>query len=95
MMSFPPKSACFALMLTAAFAFSGCGSQKPTETTPTTLAPIVLPTAPVVEEVESTDPRSDIEELTVVMDAGDLYTLDYYPNLKSVDLSGSTCYWAI
>lgn len=90
------RSACAALALAAVLSLSGCGAKEPAETTSATLAPIVLPTAPaLVEEVEETDPRDDVEALTVVMDAGDLYTLDYYPNLKSVDLSGSTCYRAI
>ena len=76
------------------FTLSGCGSKEPEETTPPTLEPIVLPTAP--QETEAAlDPEQLEEHLTVVMDAGELYTLDYYPNLKSVDLSGSTCYSAI
>lgn len=95
MISFSKKSICAALALTAVLSLSGCSSKESTETTPTTLAPIVLPTAPVVAEVETTNPKSEIEELTVVMNAGDLYTLAQYPNLKSVDLSGSTCYAAI
>ena len=33
-----------------------------------------------------------METLTVVLSAGEIYTLNHYPNLKSVDLSGSTCY---
>lgn len=32
------------------------------------------------------------EELTLVLNAGELGTLEQYPNLKQVDLSGSTCY---
>ena len=94
MIYFPKKAACIALALAAVFTFCGCGREVE-ETTPPTLAPIVLPTAPVVEETVSTDPREDVEELTVVMNAGDLYTLTFYPNLKRVDLTGSTCYSAI
>ena len=72
---------------------SGCGS-KPEETTPPTPEPIVLPTAPA--ETEATIAPERLEEhLTAKLDAGELYTLDYYPNLKTVDLSGSTCYSAI
>ena len=82
-------------VLAAVLLLAGCGKKEPEQTVPTTLEPIVLPTAPVVEQTQSTDPREDVEHMTVVMEAGDLYTLDYYPNLKSVDLSGSTCYWAI
>ena len=96
MISFPRRSACAALVLAAVLTLSGCGSKAAEETTAATLAPIVLPTAPVVTEAEEeTDPDKQAEHLTVVMDAGDLYTLNHYPNLKSVDLSGSTCYWAI
>lgn len=73
---------------------SGCGSSKADETTVPTLEPIVLPTAP--QETEATiEPEKLEEHLTVIMDAGELYTLDYYPNLKTVDLSGSTCYSAM
>lgn len=77
------------------FSLSGCGDQKQEETTtPPTLEPIVLPTAP--KETEATvAPELQEEHLTAVLDAGELYTLDYYPNLKTVDLSGSTCYKAI
>ena len=80
-------------VLFALLAMSGCsGSQE--ETTPPTLEPIVLPTAPA--ETEATLAPEHLEEhLTVVLEAGELYTLDYYPNLKTVDLSGSTCYSAI
>ena len=73
--------------------FSGCGS-KQEETTPPTLEPIVLPTAP--KETEAPTVPAQLEEhLTLVLEAGELYTLDHYPNLKTVDLSGSTCYSAI
>jgi len=89
------RCACAAIALAAAFSLSGCGAKNAAETTAPTLAPVVLPTAPVVQETQATDPRAGIEHLSVIMDAGDLYTLDYYPDLKSVDLSGSTCYWAI
>lgn len=87
------KSAGVLCGILAVLCLTGCGSEV--ETTTPTLEPIVLPTAPVVQEVDSTDPREDVEELTAVMQPGELYTLDYYPNLKRVDLSGSTCYDAI
>ena len=94
MFLFLKKTACVALALTSVLTLSGCG-KKAAQTAPTIPAPIVLPTAPKAEETQPADARQDVEELAVVMTAGDLYTLDYYPNLKSVDLSGSTCYWAI
>ena len=51
-------------------------------------------TAPQETEA-AVEPERLEEHLTVVMDAGELYTLDYYPNLKTVNLSSSTCYDAI
>ena len=96
MTSFPQKIACITLALAAVLMLPGCGKKEPVETTPATLAPIVLPTAPKeTEAVAETDPDKMAESLTMVMDAGDLYTLNQYPNLTTVDLSGSTCYWAI
>ena len=89
------KSVCFLCTAAAVLTLSGCGSSSKETLPPPTLEPVVLPTAPVVQEVKSTDPREDVEHLEVVMQPGELYTLDYYPNLKSVDLSGSTCYDAI
>ena len=88
------RSACFLCAAVAMLALSGCSKQAE-ETIAPTLEPVVLPTAPVKQEVASTDPKEDVEELTVAMQPGELYTLDYYPNLKRVDLSGSTCYEAI
>ena len=41
------------------------------------------------------DPSLEAEHLTVVMEAGELYLLDQYPNLRTLDLTGSTCYEAI
>jgi len=78
----------------ALFALNGCSKEIPEETTPPTLEPIVLPTAPKETEA-APDPDHQEEHLSVVLEAGELYTLDYYPNLKTVDLSGSTCYSAI
>lgn len=73
-----------------------CG-KTPAETQPTIPEPITLPTAPVVQETlpQETDPLTAVEHLDAVLTAGELYTLEHYPNLKSVDLSGSTCYAAI
>ena len=88
------KSACFLCVLAAVLSLSGCGS-KTEETVAPTLEPIVLPTATKATEVVETDPDLMVEHLTAVMQPGELYTLDYYPNLKTVDLSGSTCYDAI
>ena len=82
MMSFFKKSVCFACAAAAALALGGCGADP----TPAT-------TVPQTEAIqETTIPKESIEHLTMVMKAGEIYTLDSYPNLKSVDLSGSTCY---
>jgi len=86
------KSVCFLCAAAAVLLLSSCGSRQQETLPPPTLEPVVLPTAPVHQEVESTDPREGVEHLSVVMQPGELYTLDYYPDLKSVDLSGSTCY---
>lgn len=87
------KSACFLCALAVAVSISGCGSKE--EAPAPTLEPIVLPTAPKATEAVETNPDLMVEHLAVVMQPGELYTLDYYPNLKSVDLTGSTCYDAI
>lgn len=95
MISFFRKTAGVLCAAAAVLALCGCGG-KEAETRPTEMEIITLPTAPIAEETAAeTDPRDLVEELQVVMVAGELYTLDYYPNLKSVDLSGSTCYAAI
>jgi len=94
MMPFFKKITLALCVASAVFALSGCGNGNNEETTPPTLEPIVLPTAPAETEA-AVDPDRQEEHLSVIMDAGDLYTLDYYPNLKTVDLSGSTCYSAI
>ena len=91
MTSFYKKIALICCVVTVLLC-SGCGS-KPAETVATEPPVITLPTAPPEEEtVAETDPRELVEHLSAVMKAGELYTLDYYPSLKSVDLSGSTCY---
>ena len=88
------KSVCFLSALAVLALLSGCGG-KAEETAPPTLEPIVLPTATKATEAVETDPDMMVEHLAVVMQPGELYMLDYYPNLKSVDLTGSTCYDAI
>ena len=69
----------------------GCGKKQ---AVPDMTEIITLPTAPT--ETEATiDPDKEAESLTVVLSAGEIYTLNQYPNLESVDLSGSTCEAAI
>ena len=68
----------------------GCGRKK------TVIDPTEIITLPAPTETEApTNPKEEIETLTVVLAAGEIYTLNQYPNLKSVDLSGSTCYSTI
>lgn len=93
MTAFLKKSACLACAAAAVLALCGCGGNMAHESLPPDTEIITLPTAPAAEEtIPTTDPLELVEELTVVMEAGEIYTLDHYPNLKSVDLSGSTCY---
>ncbi|MGM9585515.1 MAG: hypothetical protein ACI3V1_08215 [Faecousia sp.] len=73
-----------------AFLF-GCGRKQ---AVPDMTEIITLPTAPAQTEA-TIDPDKEVESLTVVLSAGEIYTLNQYPNLKSVDLSGSTCYATI
>jgi len=95
MMPFFKKITLSVCLAAAVFSMTGCSSTAGEEpTTAPTLEPIVLPTAPTETEAVI-DPSLQAENLSVVLEAGQLYTLDYYPNLKTVDLSGSTCYSAI
>ena len=90
------RKAAFLICAAALLLFAGCGKDTP-ETLPTIPYEVItLPTAPPEEAApEAVDPKEAIEELAVVMEAGEIYLLDHYPNLKSVDLSGSTCYETI
>ena len=81
------------ILFLAAVLLCGCGNKSTKETEATEPPLITLPPAPTEEEtVPETDPREEVEQLSAVLQAGEIYTLDYYPNLKSVDLSGSPCY---
>ena len=61
-----------------------------------TPVPVTQPTATTQQPTtEATVPKEEIRQIQAVMEPGELYTLDSYPNLERVDLSGSTCYWAI
>lgn len=90
------QTVCLVCILASFLVLCGCSGKTQQPTVPTEAERITLPTAPPETEAEvSTNPKEDVETLTVVMQPGELYTLDYYPNLKSVDLTGSTCYGAI
>ena len=95
MMSVLKRSAWVLCAAAAVFMLSGC-RETPDPAALAASEIITLPTAPVMEEtIAETDPREAVEELTMVLEAGQMYTLEHYPNLKAVDLSGSTCYDAI
>ena len=69
-----------ALILVFGLLSAGCGSDGP---------------AAAPSESEPTEQVHTEEALTAVMTAEELNSLDDYPNLKQLDLSGSTCYDAI
>lgn len=92
------KSACIACAAVLSLGLFGCGKAKQPATVPTVdpTEQITLPTAPIVQEtVPETTSVESVEHLSAVLTAGELYKLEHYPNLKSADLSGSTCYDAI
>ena len=86
------KILCLFCAAALSLALFGCGKQEP-PAVPDMTEIITLP-APT-EAAETTDPKESIETLTAVLAAGEIYTLNQYPNLKSADLSGSTCYATI
>lgn len=89
------KFLCVLCAVAALLTLSGCaGQEEPAQTTEMEI--ITLPPPPTTEDPASLiDPEFLAKDMKVVLVAGELYTLDKYPNLKSVDLSGSTCYKAI
>ena len=88
------KILCAASAAVVVLSLCSCASSKKAAA-PTEPEIITLPTAPQETEVVETNPLEEIEHLDAVMAAGELYTLEHYPNLKSVNLTGSTCYGAI
>ena len=52
-------------------------------------------TAAATTQPQTEPPKESVEHYEGIMKAGELYLLDSYPNLKSVDLSGSDCYSTI
>ena len=85
---------CAAAALLVLLSLTGCGKQ-PEPTQPTEPEAVTLPVPTQDTTPTEPDPAELVEEITAVMEAGELYTLEHYPNLKRVDLSGSTCYEAI
>ena len=89
MTPFYKKALCLLCAGAAALTMTACGAKQTPQ--PNTPVPAET-TSPVVETTESLE---SVESLTLILQAGELYTLDRYPNLKSVDLSGSTCFDAL
>lgn len=89
MIPFYKKISCFFCIAAILLVLSGCGKK---DNSP---AHVTAPPAQAETPVPTTDPSLEVEELAVVLDESQLYTLNQYPNLKTVDLSGSTCYQAI
>lgn len=73
----------FFLCLLLCLLLAGCGERQTEGTT-------VPPTETTTEPTEDT--RDQVEELSIVVTEFDISQLSYYPNLKKLDLSGSTCY---
>ena len=94
MMSVRNRITCAAAALVVLLSFAGCG-KKQVPTQPVEMEAVTLPKPTVDTTPVETDPAELVEEITAVMSAGELYTLEHYPNLKRADLSGSTCYGAI
>ena len=91
---------CLTLML------SGCGELFPKSGQNVNLPPVTVVTEPGSEtqsvlpeewEVTVTEPtdKLTVESLSMVVTEKTIRELDEYPNLKVLDLSGSTCYTAI
>ena len=86
-------------LLSVLLCLTGCGTGK----TGQSQAPAEAPAATAPAQIQSaeTQPEEElpalesIEQLALVVEAQDLWNLLDYPNLKSVNLSGSTCYDAI
>lgn len=76
-------------LVTALF-LTGCAA-APRETVPP--APITLPVA--THPAQTEDPNALVEDLAIVLSEGEMYLLNQFPNLKTLDLTGSTCYEAI
>lgn len=83
------QKACIGLSLCLLLTLSGCknSSAAASKNIPETVA--------VETTVPETDPREVMEELAMVVTVDNIRDLEYYPNLKKLDLSGSTCYAAI
>ncbi len=85
-------------ILSALLCLSGCGAEAAAQPTPESKPAATVPQQTTPAETapdEETLAKEAVEHLEIVAEAQDLWNLREYPNLKSVDLSGSTCYSAI
>ena len=73
-------------LLSLGVCLAGCGRTNPILPVPTAQAETTSPTL---------SPEEQVESLTLVLDADGFQELEKYPNLKTLDLTGSTCYEAI
>lgn len=88
------KKHLLSLFLLALFCFCGCGKEQeapPASSQPETTVSTEATAAAQAVTVE-TNPLEAVEDLTIVVTEEDIAQLEDYPNLKRLDLSGSTCY---
>ena len=95
---------CIAALLCTAVSLSGCSELIPksgqnANLEPTVYVPGSADLSPVLPEGwDATEPEPDltqVESLTMAVTEKTIKDLENYPNLKSLDLSDSTCYTAI
>ena len=87
-----------AVILSGLLCLSGCGAPASAPAPiPTEPPAVTAPSQDAPEETGSTlaEELASVEQLALVAEAKDLWDLLDYPNLKSVNLSASTCYAAI
>ena len=96
----------FAVLIGLTLMLSGCGELFPKSGQNVNLPPVTVATEPCSEtqsvlpeewEVTVTEPtdKLTVESLSMVVTEKTIRELEEYPNLKQLDLSGSTCYTAI
>lgn len=75
-----------ACLLSLGICLSGCGKTNPDLPMPTEQTELTAP---------SLSPEEQVDSLTLVVEEDDFEELEQYTNLKTLDLTGSTCYAAI
>ncbi len=75
-------------LLSLGVCLSGCGKSD--------ASPVVTaPTAQIETTAPTLSPEEQVESLTLILKENEFQDLEKYPNLKTLDLTGSTCYEAI